>query len=85
MPIPPSSTRKLGAALDGQARILHFPEPTSEDHIGETFTTGKFIYNIYRTARIDQGWQEFLWESLSKEQKRVWARVTEVMSTLSEG
>ena len=39
--------------------------------------TGEQLYLAYREERIRQGFQEFLWTSLSKTQQIVWNRVAE--------
>lgn len=37
--------------------------------------TGESMYEIYREERIQQGWQEFLWKSLSRPQQLVWEKL----------
>lgn len=39
--------------------------------------TGEELYDAYREERIAQGWQEFLWKSLSQTQQLVWTRLAE--------
>ena len=51
-------------------------EPVNKDQ------QGKFIYDLYRQARGDQGWAELTWEHLSPPQRLVWARVTERLAVM---
>ena len=37
--------------------------------------TGEQLYDAYREERIQQGWQEFLWKSMSKPQQLVWDKL----------
>ena len=37
--------------------------------------TGESMYEIYREERIQQGWQEFLWKSMSRPQQLVWEKL----------
>ena len=37
--------------------------------------TGETMYEIYREERIQQGWQEFLWKSMSRPQQLVWEKL----------
>ena len=37
--------------------------------------TGEQLYDAYREERIQQGWQEFLWKSMSKPQQLVWEKL----------
>jgi len=60
-------------------KLLQFPEKKPEPPKDQC---GKFLYDIYRQARVDQGWEEFLWESLSQPQQLVWARVTKRLSSM---
>ena len=37
--------------------------------------SGEQLYDAYREERIQQGWQEFLWKSMSKPQQLVWEKL----------
>ena len=37
--------------------------------------TGETMYELYREERIQQGWQEFLWKSMSRPQQLVWEKL----------
>ncbi len=37
--------------------------------------TGEQLYDMYREERIQQGWQEFFWKSMSKTQQLVWEKL----------
>lgn len=49
---------------------FHVPTPRIRPNV-----EGKALYGIYREERIRQGWEEFLWESLSEPQQLVWNRI----------
>ena len=56
------------------SKLILFKPPTSTIVI-----KGEAAYNIYREERIKQGWEEFLWKSLSETQQFVWHRVAQRM------
>ncbi len=37
--------------------------------------TGQALYDLYRSARSEQGFPEFKWENLGRVQQLVWERV----------
>lgn len=53
-------------------RLLRFPEP--EEQVDQK---GKALYDKYRALRVQQGWEEWKWESLTKPQQLVWMRLIE--------
>lgn len=46
--------------------------PTKEAPTPIQLSLGEHLFNFYRAARIQQGWEEFLWKSLSETQQFVW-------------
>ncbi len=34
--------------------------------------SGEELYNLYRAIRVQQGWEEWKWESLNQSQQLVW-------------
>lgn len=55
------------------SKILEFPK--AKQAPAEVGHQGRALYDLYRQARIEQGWEEFKWESLSAPQRLVWARI----------
>ncbi len=43
--------------------------------------TGEAMYELYREERIQQGWQEFLWKSMSRPQQLVWEKLAARMES----
>lgn len=52
------------------------PWPTdvkeTEPKVPQVSSHAEYLFNLYREARIRQGWEEFLWKSLSETQQFVW-------------
>jgi hypothetical protein len=56
---------------------LPVEEPAAE--VETPATTGHALYMIYRSQRIQQGFEEFKWASLDIAQRLVWERTANIL------
>lgn len=51
---------------------FHTKEHRKQYQAAQQLSLPEYLFNLYREARIQQGWEEFKWTSLSETQKYVW-------------
>lgn len=56
--------------------LIPWPTDKVKVPIPHTVTSpAEYVFNLWREARIKQGWEEFKWHNLSETQKFVWKLV----------